>query len=139
MKQELAAAEERLARLQIARETVNEVLAATDSDAEVAREKHEAREPRDGSVIGRQPVPPWRPGLDASVLPTAYQDMLEFLTGAGRPLLAKQIAAGIELDSEKFSEIGGVRSKLKRLVRQGWLTEDVPGAFALPPTSGNAS
>jgi hypothetical protein len=64
---------------------------------------------------------------------------LEVLTDAGSPLRAKQIAVGIGPGSEKLSTIEGVRSKLKRLVRRGWLTEGVPGVFALPSTSGDAS
>jgi hypothetical protein len=31
-------------------------------------------------------VPPWPEGADASVLPQAYQDLLEVAEGAGRPL-----------------------------------------------------
>ncbi|GAA2281688.1 hypothetical protein GCM10010145_62300 [Streptomyces ruber] len=61
------------------------------------------------------------------------------LADAGGPLRAKQIAVRIGLDSDNLSKVAGVRSKLKRLVRRGWLTEDTPGVFALPPTGDATS
>lgn len=137
VKEQLAAAEERLARLQTARETVTEVLAETGSSGEVTGDEQEATRPDGGSVNGPQTIPRWQPGLDASVLPTDYRELLKVLASAGRPLLAKQIAAGTGLESERPSTVEGVRSELRRLVRRGWLTEDVPDAFALPTTSGD--
>lgn len=137
VKEQLAAAEERLARLQTARETVTELLAETGSNGEVTGDEHEATRPGGGSVNGLQSIPRWRPGLNASVLPTDYREFLKVLTSAGRPLLAEQIAAGTGLESEKPSTVESVRSKLRRLVQRGWLTEDVPDAFALPSTSGD--
>ncbi|WP_328405103.1 hypothetical protein OHS70_37465 [Streptomyces sp. NBC_00390] len=64
LKQLLTAAEERLTRLQITRETVDEVLAETTPDAgagaaevDKAGKADEATAPGAGSVIGVQTVP----------------------------------------------------------------------------------
>lgn len=74
LKQQLTAAEERLTRLQITRETVDEALAETGpaADADEAGEANEATAPGAGSVIGVQTVPPWRPGLDALSTSTPF-------------------------------------------------------------------
>ena len=65
------------------------------------------------------------------MLPPSYQDLLEVLADAGRPLRAGRIAAAAGLSSGK-SQVEGLRSKLKRLVERGWLAEDGPGLFTLP-------
>ncbi|MFI2078102.1 hypothetical protein [Streptomyces triculaminicus] len=67
------------------------------------------------AVIGVQTVSSWRPRLEASVLPPAYQDLLEVLGDAGGPLRAKQIAVGIGLGSGEFSKIEGSGRS-----RSGW-------------------
>jgi hypothetical protein len=84
-----------------------------------------------GSPVGVVTVPPWRPGLARSVLPSSYRDLLEVLADAGRPLRAGSIAAAAGLSTDK-SKIEGLRSKLKRLAERGWLAEDGPGLFTLP-------
>jgi hypothetical protein len=40
------------------------------------------------SPIGAVTVPPWQKGSEASVLPQTYQDLLEVVADAGRPLRA---------------------------------------------------
>ncbi|MFF4403198.1 hypothetical protein [Streptomyces sp. NPDC001404] len=146
LNRQIAVEEERLTRLRITRETVDEVLAETAADAAprepddggpVGQKAVGASAPGADAVIGVQTVPSWRPGLEASVLPKTYQDLLEVLGDAGSPLRAKQIAVGIGLGSENLSKIEGVRSKLKRLVMRGWLTENTPGVFVLESRSGN--
>ena len=52
-----------------------------------------------GGLTGAQP--PWRAGLEASVLPQAYRDLLEVAEDAGRPLRAAQIAAAAGLSTDK--------------------------------------
>jgi hypothetical protein len=84
-----------------------------------------------GSPIGVVTVPPWRPGLAQSVLPSSYRDLLGVLAGAGRPLRAGGIAAAAGLSTDR-SKTEGLRSKLKRLAERGWLAEDGPGLFMLP-------
>ena len=76
-------------------------------------------------------MPPWRAGLDASVLPRDYRDLLEVLADAGRPLRAGSIAVATGLSTDR-STVEGLRSKLKRLAERGWLAEDGPGLFMLP-------
>lgn len=68
--------------------------------------------------------------MDASVLPQAYQDALEVLVDASRPLRTGHLAAALGL-GDSGGVIEGMRSKLKRLVARGWLTEDTPGLFAV--------
>jgi chromosome segregation ATPase len=133
----LARAEEWLSRLVIARETVEEVLNGAGSEPEPAS----AAVAPDGagpsrfgylSPVGVLAVPPWRAGLEASVLPEAYRDLLEVAEDAGRPMRAVQIAAAAGLSTDK-SKVEGLRSKLKRLAGRGWLVEEAgPGLFALP-------
>jgi len=77
-------------------------------------------------------VSPRQPGMDAAVLPVAYRDILEVLADADRPLRAKHIAAALGLPADA-SKVEGLRSKLKRLVDRGWLTEQVPGLFTPGP------
>jgi hypothetical protein len=131
----LAGVEERLSRLVITREMVEEVLNGSGGEAAPATVMPAgAPPPRSGqlSAVGVLAVPPWRPGLAASVLPQAYRDLLEVAEDAGRPLRAGQIAAAAGLSTDK-ARVEGLRSKLKRLAERGWLAEDAgPGLFTLP-------
>jgi hypothetical protein len=84
------------------------------------------------SQAGVPAVPPGRPGPEASALPEAYRDLLEVAQDAGRPLRAAQIAAAAGLSTGK-AKVETLRSKLKRLAKRGWLTEEAgPGLFGLP-------
>ena len=92
----LAGVEERLSRLVIARETVEEVLNGSGAEAAPATVIPDGvAPPRSGHLpaAGVLAVPPWRAGLEASALPEAYRDLLEVLEDASRPLRAVQIAA----------------------------------------------
>src|ERR1700691_5187647 len=79
LSEDLARAEEQASRLVVAREEVTRVLA----------------EPGAGpaSPIGAVTVPPWQEGMEASVLPQAYQDLLDVGADAGRPLRAGEFTA----------------------------------------------
>jgi hypothetical protein len=135
----LAGVEERLSRLVITRETMEEVLNGSGAEAAPATVMPDGVAPsRSGhlSAVGVLAVPPWRAGLEASVLPQAYRDLLEVAEDAGRPLRAVQIAAAAGLSTDK-AKVEGLRSKLKRLVERGWLAEDAgPGLFTLPARDG---
>jgi hypothetical protein len=141
LNERLARAEETLSRLEITRETVTEILGWAGADQPAAGQVMDAVAAADpalagsrlvsGSPVGVMTVPPWRPGLAQSVLPPSYQDLLEVLADAGRPMRAGSIAAAAGLSTDK-SKIEGLRSKLKRLAERGWLTEDGPGLFTLP-------
>ena len=88
-------------------------------------------------VPGVLAVPLWRAGLDASVLPQDYRDLLEVAEDAGRPLRAGQIAAAAGLSTDR-GKVETLRAKLKRLVERGWLAEEAgPGLFGLPAGNGN--
>jgi len=134
----LAAEEERLSRLEITRETMTELLAETGeaagpvSPGELGGEEEPEAVFGGGSPIGVVTVSPRQPGMDAAVLPVAYRDILEVLADADRPLRAKHIAAALGLPADA-SKVEGLRSKLKRLVDRGWLTEQVPGLFTPGP------
>ncbi len=138
MTERLAGVEERLSRLVITRETVDEVLNGSGTEASSAVMPDGAAPSRSGhlSAVGVLAVPPWRAGLEASALPEAYRDLLEVLGDAGRPLRAGQIAAAAGLRTDK-AKVEGLRSKLKRLAGRGWLAEDAgPGLFGLPSRAG---
>jgi hypothetical protein len=137
LNERLARAGERLSRLEITRETVTEILGGAGAD-QPAGQAVAAADPAlagaqlvSGSPIGVMTVAPWRPGLAQSVLPPSYQDLLEVLAGAGRPMRAGSIAAAAGLGTGK-SKIEGLRPELKRRAERGWLTEDGPGLFTLP-------
>jgi hypothetical protein len=142
----LAGVEEQLTRLVIAREVVDEVLdGATTAEvspvspvpgqAEVTASPGAGRPP----VIGVLAVPPWRAGLEVSVLPQDYRDLLEVAEDAGRPLRAAQIAAAAGLSTDR-GKVETLRAKLKRLVERGWLAEEPgPGLFGLASHAGNGA
>jgi hypothetical protein len=138
--QRLAGVEEQLSRLAIARDVVDEVLAGATA-AEVSPGPGQP-EVTVSPGAGRPPVtglavPPWRAGLEASVLPRDYRDLLEVAEDAGRPLRAAQIAAAAGLSTDR-GKVETLRAKLKRLVERGWLAEEAgPGLFALPAHAGN--
>ncbi|WSQ06416.1 hypothetical protein OG604_00690 [Streptomyces sp. NBC_01231] len=63
----------------------------------------------------------------------AYQQILTALTDAGRPMRARDLCEALDLPIlPKNTE--GIRSKLKRLVTRGILTEPEPGLLAQPRT-----
>jgi hypothetical protein len=145
LQENLTAEEQALSRLVVTRETVREILGeaagerppvdvgSVDSvdSVEGAGGAEAIAAGSGGSPIGVVTVPAWRPGMDASVLPQAYRDVLEVLVDAGRPLRARELVVLLGLPAEA-AKVEGLRSKLKRLVARGWLAEQMPGVFALP-------
>jgi hypothetical protein len=130
----LAGVEERLSRLVITREMVDEVLSEASAQASPVAVPEETVPSRSGhlSAVGVLAVPPWRAGLEASALPEAYRDLVEVAEEAGRPLRAVQIAAAAGLSTDR-ARVEGLRAKLKRLVERGWMVEEAgPGLFGLP-------
>ena len=125
----LTVVEGRVSRLVIALEMVDEVLGEAAAVVPPAAEPEAAgRSP----AVGVLAVPLWQAGLEVSVLPQAYRDLVEVAEDAGRPLRAAQIAAAAGLGTDK-AKVETLRSKLKRLVERGWLAEEAgPGLFALP-------
>ena len=103
------------------------VVAALRVDGPIARAALEAAPVAVGVGVVR--VPQWRAGVEEAVLPVAYRDVLEVLADAGQALRARQIAAALGLGEEPRS-VEGLRLKLKRLVKRGWLVEPAAGLFA---------
>ncbi|WP_344966975.1 hypothetical protein [Streptosporangium fragile] len=142
LRERLTAEEETLSRLVVTRQTVEEILqeaaspaqrtqtGAGDGPDERGTTGGDRQAGPSGSPIGVVTVPRWRPGMNASVLPRAYQDVLEVLTDAGSGMRAGKIVAALGLPGEA-AKVEGLRSKLKRLVERGWLSEEVPGVFAV--------
>jgi hypothetical protein len=126
--EELARAEEQVTRLGIAREEVTRVL-------EEPPAADPAGKPGPASPIGAVTVPLWQEGADASVLPRAYQDLLEVAEDAGRPLRAAEFAAAAGQSTEK-AKVEGLRSKLKLLAARGWLAAVPGGLFTLKDHAG---
>ncbi|MFF4776656.1 hypothetical protein ACFY05_27730 [Microtetraspora fusca] len=129
-----------MSRLVITRETAEEVLGETAGSAAACR-----RDVADGtngaqmvtspsgsgfSPIGVVAVPRWSAGMGVSVLPRAYQDVLEVLADAGRAMRAGKIVVALAVPVEA-AKVECMRSKLKRLVERGWLTEEAPGLFSV--------
>ena len=134
----LAGVEELLSRLVIAREVVDEVLDGTALEISPAPGQPQvAALPGAGHppLTGVLAVPPWRAGLEVSVLPQDYRDLLEVAEDAGRPLRAAQIAAAAGLSTDR-GKVETLRAKLKRLVERGWLAEEA-GLYALPARNSN--
>jgi hypothetical protein len=144
--EQLTAEEELRSRLGITRQMVLEILGGgdehgsgaveLDGDAAVGAalriDSPIARAGLEGAPaavrVGAVTVPQWQAGVAEAVLPVAYRDVLEVLADAGRPLRARQIAAALGL-GEQPRGVEGLRLKLKRLVKRGWLAEPEAGLF----------
>jgi hypothetical protein len=139
LSEDLSRAEEQASRLAIAREEVTRVLeepAAAEPPA--GQNGRPDGKTRAASPIGAVTVPPWQEGSDASVLPQAYQDLLDVAADAGRPLRAGEFAAAAGLAADK-AKIEGLRSKLKLLAARGWLAPVPGGLFTLPDHAGKTA
>jgi hypothetical protein len=135
---ELAAAEQEWQEWVIARRRVDAVLAPSDGTAgtEVTSDPLDADVPSaPGDVVKpRSQVPVWREGLDRSVLSVDYQRIVRVLADRSRlhqgPLTCQEMAAAFGMDVVP-ARVEALRSKAKRLVTRGWLTEPGPGRFTL--------
>ncbi|MEV5157672.1 hypothetical protein [Streptomyces sp. NPDC053728] len=120
--EEVSRVEERLSRLQIARETVEEVLAAPSSpvpgtDATgggtggvaVALVKAEAE-------------------LDLTVMSPECREIIALFATSGAEMRCKEVCRHLGLGTEP-RHVEGMRSKLKRLVERGFLAEPSSGLF----------
>jgi hypothetical protein len=140
---ELQEAEATQDRLVIARETVSQVLSEAGKPAasQVPGPARPVVSKTAGSRPGRVPgsvVPVRQDGLEVSVLAPDYQRIMHILTGREGPMICRQIAEAMGLDSIP-AKIEGVRSKAKRLAARGWLVEDTPGAFSIAASPGGGS
>ena len=118
LSEELARAEEQVTRLVITREEVTRVLEEPPAADAARQEGAPGGEPGPASPIGAVTVPPWQEGTEASVLPRAYQDLLEVAGDAGRPLRAAEFAAATGL-SHGEGEGGGPAVEAEAAGRAG--------------------
>lgn len=135
LSEDLARAEERVSRLAITREEVMRVLEEPPAKDAARQDGGPGGKPGPASPIGAVTVPPWREGAEASVLPQAYQDLVEVAADAGRPLRAGEFAAATGQSTAKAT-VEGLRSKLKLLAARDWLAGVPGGLFTLPDHAG---
>ncbi|WOX15504.1 hypothetical protein [Streptomyces sp. N50] len=127
---ELSVAEQEWKEWAIARSRVGAVLVPENgnADAKAARDLRDAAKPK-------SQVPVWREGLAWTVLSVDYQRILQTLADRHRlhqgPLTCQEMAAVFGMDVVP-AKVEALRSKAKRLVARGWLTESAPGRFMLP-------
>lgn len=134
---ELAVAEREWQEWVIARRRVDTVLAP---DGGTAADKQAAPDPRDpdtrstpgDAAKAKSQVPVWRQGLVWSVLSADYQRILQVLADRARlgqgSLTCQEMAAAFGMEVVP-ARVEALRSKAKRLVARGWLTEPAPGRF----------
>jgi hypothetical protein len=132
---ELARAEGQASRLAIAREEVTRVLEESPAADAAGHGGGPGGKVGPASPIGAVTVPPWQEGAKASLLPQAYQDLVEVAADAGRPLRAAEFAAATGQSTAK-AKVEGLRSKLKLLAARGWLAVEPGGLFTLPDHAG---
>ncbi|MFJ8013806.1 hypothetical protein [Streptomyces sp. NPDC096339] len=118
----------RLERLTVTRETLDELAAEGVAVDAVAPLSMEVELVGGGRVVGVQTVTVWREGTTSADLPPVYRDIVDVIDDAPEPVQAKQIVPRIGLPAQT-SKIEGNRSNLKRLVERGWLDEQTPGLF----------
>jgi hypothetical protein len=136
---ELAVAELEWQEWVIARRRVDTVLAPGGSDTTDTEITPDVRDadapsaPRD-AVKAKSQVPVWREGLAWSALSLDYQRILKALADRDLlhqgPLTCQEMAAAFGMDVVP-ARVEALRSKAKRLVARGWLTEPAPGRFTL--------
>ncbi|MFI6515449.1 hypothetical protein ACIBF1_07825 [Spirillospora sp. NPDC050679] len=133
----LEAEEDWLLELEITQKTMNKILGEAPQaaglkpkseglPADTAEAEPEVEVVRRGVIL----VPLWQPGVEVSVLPRAYRDVLEVLADADGPMRAGKISLALGR-GEAAAKVEGLRGKLKRLTERGWLAEDEPGMFTL--------
>jgi hypothetical protein len=136
---ELAVAEQEWQEWAIARKRVDVVLApdgGRTAGTEVTGDSPDADAQPASRVVAkpRSQVPVWRQGLAWSALSADYQRILTALAERVRlhqgPLTCQEMAAAFGMDVVP-ARVEALRSKAKRLVARGWLTEPQPGRFTL--------
>jgi hypothetical protein len=123
----------------IARRRVDAVLSPDGGSTAVTEVTEEPQDtnaqpvPRD-MAKPRSQVPVWRQGLAWSVLSVDYQRILQTVAERVRlhqgPLTCQEMATAFGMDVVP-ARVEALRSKAKRLVARGWLTEPQPGRFTL--------
>ncbi|MEU3283170.1 hypothetical protein [Streptomyces antibioticus] len=122
LSEELSRVEERLARLQVTRETVEEVLAAPSSPVPGT----DAAGVVSGGVAAA--LVKAEAELDVTVMSPEYQAVIGLFAASGVAMRCKEGCGHLGLGTEP-RHVEGMRSKLKRLVERGILAEPSPGLF----------
>jgi hypothetical protein len=139
---ELAVAERDWREWAIARSRVGEVLTPVDETGrghDQADRTVPAADGQDGEASPtpeaartKSQVPVWRDGLAWSALSVDYQRILKALADRVRlgqgPMTCQEMAVVFGMDVVP-ARVEALRSKAKRLVARGWLTEPAPGRF----------
>lgn len=136
---ELVVAEQEWKEWAIARSRVGEVLApagdvAGPDASQDVQEPDPQPEPPRAPAKPKSVVPVWRAGLVLSALSVDYQRIVRVLADRERlgqgSLTCQEMAAAFGLEVVP-AKVEALRSKAKRLVARGWLTESAPGQFTL--------
>jgi hypothetical protein len=122
LSEELSRAEERLSRLQIARETVEEVLAAPSSSVPGTDATGGGA---DGVAVALVKA---EAELDVTVMSPEYREIIALFATSGAAMRCKEVCHHLGLGTEP-RHVEGMRSKLKRLVERGILAEPSSGLF----------
>ncbi|MEU4835687.1 hypothetical protein [Streptosporangium sp. NPDC023615] len=134
LRAQLAAIEEQLRRLAITRETLTEFADDEPSETDTAADDDVVIEEPSGSAHSDlADEPPRLPPLRGF-----RRQVVAFLATAEKPMRAREIAQAIGKPDTR-SQVEGMRSRLQRLVSDGWLQREADGLYALAPnTNGHA-
>jgi hypothetical protein len=128
---QVAVVEAELSRLEITRETVDEVLADGSITAAAVAAGVGGVQAEAVALRGRVPVMlAAQESGDATVLSEPYRRILVVFAQAGGPLRCKAVCEGVGAGTTA-NQVEAMRSKLKRLAERGILAESEPGLFAL--------
>jgi hypothetical protein len=133
---QLTAAEERLVRLTITRETLatlpEEPGSAPAADAGVSAVAVTAGTGQSVPSTGPSPPAVSTPAHSAEPqkLNPVNEQVVVMMVSAGRPMRAKEVAAAMG-EPDEHRRVETVRARLKRLVETGWLAEIDKGVFAI--------
>lgn len=127
LRAQLAAVEEQLRRLAITRETLTEFV-DDPSETDTATGDGVAIEEPSGSARGDlADEPPHLPPLRGF-----RQQVVAFLATTEKPMRAREIAQAIGKPDTR-SQVEGMRSRLQRLVSDGWLRREADGLYSVAP------
>ncbi|CAM5323262.1 hypothetical protein GCM10010329_39330 [Streptomyces spiroverticillatus] len=140
LEKELAEEELQLSRWAVAEDAVTELL-AEEGDTDQGRAPADSEAPVPGESVAaaareRRVVSAPVTRTDGKVLREANEGVVLALASAGRPLRARPICEAVGWETGHRA-VERMRVKLKSLVKQGWLTEDEVGLFAIAPGVGD--
>jgi hypothetical protein len=127
LRAQLAAVEERLRRLAITRETLTEFAGAHPGDTGMAEDDGAVveEEPSDAARLAPEAEPPQLPPLRGF-----RQQVVALLATSDEPMRAREIVQAIGRPDTR-SQVEGMRSRLQRLVIDGWLCREADGLYAI--------